>query len=313
LDALVSDVSMPIKDIVNANPAWVRDDFGDMEQLTLSIRLRGIQLPVLVTPDKLMIDGARRLFSARELGATTIPVKVAHSWGQVVEYFIQARRMEAEGLVHKPLRVLEFGALVNGPLYRLLKHDSSQRATTTRRLRRMGKTVPAADNHKPNEVFAEMFNLKVSEVIVRRDIYCKVNVCKSTGLGDAAVQLVNDVEDKGGRLFSLQGALSDLMEGRSQARRRFFPGQRTVAVPVPHVDRTANPGVAKEQAGKIKALIFQLGLIGDEIRTLGPLNHGMSPETADELQKLYRAALRKVTPLRLQLLEMGTREMETTE
>ena len=307
-----SDVSLPLQTILDANPAWNRDDLGDLGELQRSVRTVGMTLPVLVTPDAAVLDGARRVEVARRLGMTTVPVKTANSWQEVVDYFVQARELEAKGLPFKPLKLMEFGALVNGPLYRLLKLDSIERAKRTKQLKKQGKRPKAHAQARPNETLMSMFAMSESEVIVRRDIWSKTNACEELGLGKQARELVAEVEANNGRLHSLQAALADLANGRPTGRRRLYPNKRTVAIPVPMVDISPDPNVAKRQTERIRNLIVQLSIIGDEVQDLGPLNRGIEPEEADGLAKAYRAAYRKVTPLRLQLLEIGTQVKENS-
>jgi ParB-like nuclease family protein len=306
LEIFSSDVSLPLQTILDANPAWNRDELGSLDDLELSVRRLGLTLPVLVTPDVEVIDGARRVEVAYRLGMSTVPVKTASTWQEVVDYFIQARGLEASGLPFKPLKIMEFGSLVNGCLYRLLKRDSVERANETKRLIKQGKKVKPRAKTTPNVLLAEMFGMAISDVIVRRDIWSKTNTCTGLGLGAQARELIADVEAGNGRLYSLQAALADLANGRPTGRRRLYRDKRTVTIPVPLVDVSPDPQVAKRQVTKIENILLQLSLIGDEVRDLGPLNRGIEPETAIRLAKSYHAANRKVTPLRQQLLEMGT-------
>lgn len=308
------DVSLPLRTILNANPAWNRGDLGDLTELEGSIRLRGLVLPVLVTPDAQVIDGARRVEVLRQLERPSVPVKMANTWQDVVDYFIEARKQEADGLPFKPLGLMEFGALVSEVLAPMMKRDSGMRAAQSRR--RPGATEPGVRKTKvtsaANTVYASMFGLGLSSVIVRRDIWSKTQTCKRLGLGDEAEALVRAVEARDGRLHSLQAALADLSNGRPIGRRNFFKDDEgSVSTPAALiVDTSPNPRVAATQTSKIKELLFQLRLIGDEVQSLGPLNQGIEPETADELFKLYRSAMRKVAPLRGQLLEIGTPQVK---
>ncbi len=315
LDTYASDVSLPLQAIHNANPAWIRDDLGDLTGLVKHIRKQGLVLPVLVTPDAYVIDGARRIEALQQLGVTAIPVVTVDTWEQVVDYFVKARQLESLGLPFKSLKVMEFGALVNGPLYQLMKHAAGQRANKTKALRKQGVQVPKASSKQTTETLAKMFGMTQSEVIVRRDIWSKTNTCRRLGLGEEALALVLDIEGQGGRLYSIQAALADMANGRPVTRRRFFPGQPTVSPSNITVDRNAvaDPQLATEQARRIEKLIFQLGLIGEEIQNLGNLNPAIEPDVADRLAKQYRAAVRRVTPLRLKLLEMTSAGMQTEE
>ena len=53
-----------------------RQDFGDIKALAESIRSHGLLHPVVITPDKTLIAGARRIAAVRELGWDDVPVRV---------------------------------------------------------------------------------------------------------------------------------------------------------------------------------------------------------------------------------------------
>lgn len=62
-----------------------RRDLGDIDTLAESIRDGpGLLQPIVVTPDRLLIAGFRRLTACKQLGWTTIPVRVV-DLEQVIE------------------------------------------------------------------------------------------------------------------------------------------------------------------------------------------------------------------------------------
>jgi ParB/RepB/Spo0J family partition protein len=64
--------TVPITDIqVSDN---VRSDLGDIEELTTSIKLHGVLVPITVTDDLRLIAGYRRLTAAQKAGLDQIPV-----------------------------------------------------------------------------------------------------------------------------------------------------------------------------------------------------------------------------------------------
>lgn len=77
----------PLKDILNANPLWLRRNLGNLEALKASLIANGAMLPALLTPDLRVLDGGRRLQAAKELGWETFPVLFARVWADVVKYF----------------------------------------------------------------------------------------------------------------------------------------------------------------------------------------------------------------------------------
>lgn len=78
---------LEIRLILNANPAWVRNDLGPLEKLTASVEKHGIRIPVLVAPDFLVIDGARRIVAAQSLGHEAVPIQMCNTWDDVKKNF----------------------------------------------------------------------------------------------------------------------------------------------------------------------------------------------------------------------------------
>ena len=79
--------TLPIRDIRNSNPAWFRTDMGDMDGLTASVKEHGVQKPVLLRSDFLLIDGARRIEAATNARLKDVPVKIINTWEEVMKAF----------------------------------------------------------------------------------------------------------------------------------------------------------------------------------------------------------------------------------
>lgn len=77
---------LEIRHIRNANPTSVRSDLGPLEELIASIKKNGIQVPILLKEDFLVIDGARRLASAEALKHKTVPIIICHTWEDVAKH-----------------------------------------------------------------------------------------------------------------------------------------------------------------------------------------------------------------------------------
>src|SRR4029453_14723374 len=75
---------MPIRDILWSNPEWFRISIGDVEPLSRSIREQGLQVPILLTEDLLVLDGARRIMAYMSMGRKEIPVVVTNDWDRVI-------------------------------------------------------------------------------------------------------------------------------------------------------------------------------------------------------------------------------------
>ncbi len=67
-------MQVPIEDIVISKR--IRKNLGDLASLKESMKAHGLMNPVVITPDKKLIAGHRRLESARQLGWTSITVRV---------------------------------------------------------------------------------------------------------------------------------------------------------------------------------------------------------------------------------------------
>jgi hypothetical protein len=135
LELQPTDVSLPVRQIRNANLSWVRRDAepqGDNDELLKSLREEGMRLPILLTNELVIADGARRFLRAERLGWRTVPVVVTTEWDTVRNYFAAARLLEAEGAPHEPMTWAEIADLVNGPLDLLYRRRRLERGRASR-------------------------------------------------------------------------------------------------------------------------------------------------------------------------------------
>lgn len=79
--------TLPVSSLVGANLAWARQDFGPMPELIADIKKHGIRQPVLIRPDYLVLDGARRLVAAARLKITYAPIIICTTWEQLKEHY----------------------------------------------------------------------------------------------------------------------------------------------------------------------------------------------------------------------------------
>ena len=134
-----------IRDIRAANLAWVRRDLGSLDDLRKSIENEsGLLLPILTTPDLLVVDGARRLEAASQLGWKAIPAVATSDWSTVKRYFARARELAGEGVPTLPLSWVDLTELCAGPLKEMY-------APELRRLRRniRERNLKVAPEKKP--------------------------------------------------------------------------------------------------------------------------------------------------------------------
>jgi hypothetical protein len=206
---LSSDVRLSIRDIRNANPVWLRsaDNLYPLDGLQASIKDEGMRLPVLVRPDFVMLDGARRLLVAERLHWKSVPVTVANDWATVARHFKQVNKLEAEGLPHRRLTWVELDEL----WVTLLKpvHGHVRREQTVReRVRRAGlrkKGVPESEVIREPAYtgfvtdLAELFNMKPIHVKLIREIFHTYRELKDTTpeIVDPFEQLLARAEETG--------------------------------------------------------------------------------------------------------------------
>ena len=116
MSTVLSSGTLLIREIREANLTWVRRDLGSLDGLRDSIEEQGLRLPILTTPNLLVVDGARRLEACAQLGWKAIPAVATSDWGKVKRYFNKARELVREGLPHLPMTWLDLTDLCNGPL-----------------------------------------------------------------------------------------------------------------------------------------------------------------------------------------------------
>lgn len=125
---------LPIRQIENLNPAWVRDDVGieKNDELLRSLGTHGMRLPILLTEELVVADGARRLVRAKKLGWREVPVLVTADWDTVAAYFRKAQEMAATGEPYKPMSWKEIIALIEGPIDQLYHQRRLERGRESR-------------------------------------------------------------------------------------------------------------------------------------------------------------------------------------
>lgn len=85
------DVTLPIEHITNVNPVWIREDLGDLGPLAKSIKKEGQRQPILVDSTYRVIDGARRIEAAQNIGWSTIFVVVAHDFFVASDHLVESQ------------------------------------------------------------------------------------------------------------------------------------------------------------------------------------------------------------------------------
>jgi hypothetical protein len=312
-----SDVRLPLEDVLNANPAWLRSDLGDVRTLAASIRKHGMIQPVLLAPDFQVIDGARRVVAAQKLGWTTVPVRVTGEWPLIKAHMEHTRTLEAEGWPHEPMSLIDS--------YTVLEHALRDLYKNFRIGRMVGHRKAGTRSAKPDNKWLSQFEDDLGKMLGIRAVQLRpirtvFSLQKRLGridkeMGDHAMETIRLVERHGGRIHSLEAYLRDLMDGRD-SHRRLFPAELKVnwspwnfSGPV-----GSDPKVAAEQTRRIEAIIEQQGHLGAIIKDLQQegLNQAISLEEASLLLGHARTAQRSTGRLRT-LLEAYVATFEEGE
>ena len=85
-----------------------RKDLGDIEELMRSIEQVGLLQPITITPDGVLVCGARRLEAMRRLGERTLKVWVRSGISDDLSRLLS---QQDENALHKPLSPLEAESL----------------------------------------------------------------------------------------------------------------------------------------------------------------------------------------------------------
>jgi ParB family transcriptional regulator, chromosome partitioning protein len=105
-----------------------RNDLGDLDALAASIESEGLLQPPTITPDGVLICGARRLAAMRQLGYRTVSVWVRAG---ISDRLRQLMAEQADNAQHKPLTQTEAASLYR-ELKSLMADDASRRQETSR-------------------------------------------------------------------------------------------------------------------------------------------------------------------------------------
>ena len=173
---------MPIRDILWSNPVWFRTSLGDVQPLIQSIKERGLQVPILVTEDLLVLDGARRIVAYMSLGYKDIPVVVTNDWDKVVEHLEHTRAMEASGLPSEHMSwedldtVWRLGII---PLYEP-KRQANIAAGAAKRWGKKQRTPSRQIPEPVNTGLSRAFATAMSTVKTLRDLFTAIRLLEGT-------------------------------------------------------------------------------------------------------------------------------------
>lgn len=104
-----------------------RRDLGDIEGLAASIQKHGLLQPITITPDGVLVCGARRLAAIKQLGWDTVRVWVRSGISDPLAYLLAE---QDDNVLHKPLTQLEQAGLYR-EITELLREDAERRKEAT--------------------------------------------------------------------------------------------------------------------------------------------------------------------------------------
>lgn len=104
-----------------------RHDLGDIEGLAASIHKYGLLQPITITPDGVLVCGARRLAAIKKLGWETVRVWVRSGISDPLAYLLAE---QDDNVLHKPLTQLEQAGLYR-EINELLREDADRRKEAT--------------------------------------------------------------------------------------------------------------------------------------------------------------------------------------
>lgn len=145
MEPLATDVRLPVRQIRDANLTWVRHDaeaIDDNDELLWSLDEDGLMLPLLLTEELVMVDGARRFARIEQLGWRDVPVLVTTDWFAVCDFYRNARELEAKGLPHDPMTWAEVVDLVSGPIELIYQQRRLERWNASRTSRKASGAPP---------------------------------------------------------------------------------------------------------------------------------------------------------------------------
>ncbi|AJO54744.1 chromosome partitioning protein ParB [Micrococcus luteus] len=105
-----------------------RTELGDIDELAVSIDRDGLLQPITITPEGVLVCGARRLTAIRQLGWKTVNVWVRSSISDRLGHLLAE---QDDNVLHKPLTQTEAAALYR-ELKALMAEDAARRQAAAR-------------------------------------------------------------------------------------------------------------------------------------------------------------------------------------
>lgn len=241
MTSLRTNATLPVSTILGSNPGRIREHLTELEGLQKSLQDHGMLLPVLLTQDWELVDGARRVAAAQNLGWVDVPVLIGPEWPTVIAYFKEATRLAGLGQQAVPMTWMELADLWGGPITRLYHNERIRRMVETRRRTRAGEVLaqPETTATGITQDLAAMFGYSDNDVKMLRDIRSSWNRMAEQGrtrqAATEARKLINDFYqwvitiDKDPRPTHGTGRLREIMHGLAGHRMTLAEANQAVA------------------------------------------------------------------------------------
>ena len=313
---------MPIRDILWSNPEWFRSSIGDVGPLVQNIKEQRLQVPILVTEDLLVLDGARRLTAYMSMGRKEIPVVVTNNWDRIIGHLERTRAAEARGLPFEYMAWEDLDALWRLGLVPLQKSEKIAKMLETKRKGGKRRPGPNATSFAVNDALARAFAIEMSTVKAIRDTFAALRGIEekhkpTDDQRKALRNLIRQVEAKnpGGTftgIYGLRNLLREFSKGgipldeATSVVDSREPTKRRVTDQVRHWERSRreNPATESEIIANFCRVISQFGEEAQRFQDFEPsLN-------AEPLIAQIRTAVNRFNALRRRLESGATTEGE---
>lgn len=276
-----------VKLIENANPAYTRIYFGNMDALAKDISTNGLRSPILIAPDYQIIDGARRFEAIKKLGWDWAPTRIADGFYAAIagiradldrqsDFWLRPGWLEIDNLCRHILV----------PLYEPIKRTNFSNASkgiSTRRRRGSDFT----------DAVAEVFGMKSTQLESMRRIGAAVVQAPPSlrnHMRDVIAERRPSEEESWGK--GVARALLDLDEMR-QNYARFG----TILAPPPEYLP------ADEQLSRLARITHMLDGLTREVKAIGRLNPAFPLDRVEEFRKSLFTASATFGTMRTQLIK----------
>lgn len=277
--------------ISNANPAYLRRDMGDLEDLKRDIQYRGIEVPILIKSDYLIIDGARRFEAAKQLGWDWVPTNRANDFHTAMRYLDQAKL--ATGPLKLRMRWIEMDALcrdILAPLY-----EPVRIAKMVAYRRNGGPIDPRSHGSEFLDRAAALFDLKPLQMeMVRRVGKLYRQAPTGSVLQKYFDAIISEYEPMKGPQDKGVNRVYRLM---SEAAERFAKSGSLDGPKPEYMD-------AEEQELRLARICQVLEGIGRELAELGPLNPAINTYRFDGHRKTLYRVVRQAGAVRGQIIDI---------